>query len=79
MTEEYKSLKSNNKYTIIIVKSGIFYHAYGKDAIIVGNLLRSKTGFYGNKLFTSIYRTKLDLLLSRLRVKEISYIVFESK
>lgn len=75
MNEEYRKLKSSNKYSIIIVKFGIFYNAYGKDAIIIGNLLSCKTIFYGNKLCVSIHNTKLDLLLSRLRMKGIPYIV----
>lgn len=79
MNEEYKKLKSNNKYSIIIVKSGTFYNAYGKDAIIIGWFLGLTPFFYGNKLTVAIHKVKINLLLSRLRVKEISYILIDSK
>ena len=38
MNEEYLKIKSENKYKIVIVKTGLFYSAYGKDAIIINEM-----------------------------------------
>lgn len=75
MNEEYISLKKENKYSIVIIKSGIFYNAYGKDAIIISNITNYKLFFYNDKLCISFPKESLNLLLSRLRTRNISYIV----
>ena len=75
MNEEYVKLKKNNKYCIIITKSGLFYNVYGKDAIIINNMTNYKLFFYNDKLCTSFPKESLNLILSRLRTMNISYIV----
>ena len=75
MNEEYVKLKKNNKYCIIITKSGLFYNVYGKDAIIINNMTNYKLFFYNDKLCISFPNESLNLILSRLRTMNISYIV----
>ena len=75
MNEEYILLKKENKYSIVIVKSGLFYNVYGRDAIIISNITNYKLFFYNDKLCISFPRESLNLLLSRLRTRNIGYIV----
>ena len=75
MNEEYILLKKENKYSIIIIKSGLFYNVYGRDAIIISNITNYKLFFYNDKLCISFPKESLNLLLSRLRTRNIGYIV----
>lgn len=45
------------------------------DAIIIGNITNYKLFFYNDKLCISFPKESLNLLLSRLIIKDISYIV----
>jgi len=75
MNEEYILLKKENKYSIIIVKFGLFYDVYGRDAIIISNITNYKLFFYSDKFCISFLKESLNLLLSRLRTRDISCIV----
>lgn len=79
LNEEYKNLKNKNKYSIVIVQSGMFYNIYGKDAAIIAHLLGYKLFLYGNKLCLSFPSSNLEMVTGRLRIMDIAYIIIKGK
>lgn len=70
----YFEIKSNNKDVVVIIKYGLLYGAFSNDAIIVSYLSNYKL-FYNNCLCVSFTDKSLYVTLTRLRVRNINYIV----
>ena len=73
--DKYEKIKENNKNSIVIIKYGLFYNVFHEDAIIISYLMNYKLFYNNNKLCTSFTDKSISLVLSRLRLRKISYIV----
>ena len=77
--KDYYNLKNEYKNSIILIKIGLFYNAYNEDAIIIHNLTKYKLYNNNGIMCTSFTDKSIDLVLSRLRSMNVSYIVKTSK
>lgn len=77
--KDYYNLKNEYKNSIILIKIGLFYNAYNEDAIIMHNLTKYKLYNNNGIMCTSFTDKSIDLVLSRLRSMNVSYIVKTSK
>lgn len=77
--KDYYNLKNEYKDSIILIKIGLFYNTYIEDAIIIHNLTRYKLYNNNGIMCTSFTDKSIDLVLSRLRSMNVSYIVKTSK
>ena len=77
--EEYFKLKNENKKSIIMIKKGLFYNAFYEDAIMMSYLMNYKIYYNNDKLCISFPDKSLSLVLSRLRVRKISYVLINKE
>ena len=77
--EEYFKLKNENKKSIIMIKKGLFYNAFYEDAIMMSYLMNYKIYYNNDKLCISFPDKSLSLVLSRLRVRKISYLLINKE
>ncbi len=77
--KDYYNLKNEYKNSIILIKIGLFYNTYNEDAIIIHNLTKYKLYNNNGIMCTSFTDKSIDLVLSRLRSMNVSYIVKTSK
>lgn len=73
------NLKNEYKNSIILIKIGLFYNTYNEDAIIIHNLTKYKLYNNNGIMCTSFTDKSIDLVLSRLRSMNVSYVVKISK
>lgn len=76
---KYEKIKEDYKTSIVIIKYGLFYNVFSEDAIIINYLTNYKLFYNNNKLCASFTDKSISLVLSRLRVRKISYIVVNKK
>ena len=79
MLEKYNEIKEKNENSVVIIKSGIFYNMYKEDAIIISYLMNYKLFYNNNNICVSFTDKSLSLVLSRLRIRKISYIVINKE
>lgn len=72
---DYFEVKSNNKDAVVIIKYGLFYSTFSNDAIIVSYISNYKLFYNNNCLCVSFTDKSLYVILTRLRVRNINYIV----
>lgn len=77
--KDYYNLKNEYRNSIILIKIGLFYNTYNGDAIIIHNLTKYKLYNNNGIMCTSFTDKSIDLVLSRLRSINVSYIVKTSK
>ena len=70
-------LQEKNNQRVVLIKTGIFYIATGKDAIFLNKVLKLKcTCFSENVCKVGIPETSLPKYLERLDRLNVSYIVY---
>lgn len=69
--EIYESYKKKYQNTLIIIKEGIFYHAYDDDGKILWYLFRYK--YTNNK--ASFGNTPYDKVIDKLKELDISFVI----
>ena len=83
MTDNNKSKENSdfNEYKngIILNKIGLFYNTYNEGTIIIHNLNKYKLYNNNGIMCTSFTDKSIDLVLSRLRSMNVSYVVKTSK
>ena len=79
MINEYLNIKDNNKDIVIIIKYGLFYNAFNEDAIIISYLSNYKLFYNNDYLCVSFTDKSLYIVLTRLRVRNINYIVINKE
>lgn len=72
---DYFNIKKDNRDIVIIIKYGLFYNAFSNDAIIVSYISNYKLFYNNNCLCVSFTDKSLYVILTRLRVRNINYIV----
>ena len=77
--KDYYNLKNEYKNSIILIKIRLFYNTYNEDTIIIHNLTKYKLYNNNGIICTSFTDKSIDLVLSRLRSMNVSYIVKTSK
>ena len=75
----YNNIKNANPDSIVIIKNGIFYNTFYDDAKIISYIMNYKLFYYNNILCVSFPDKNLYLLLSRLRIRNVGYIVIDNK
>lgn len=76
MEEIIRNIKEIHKNTVLLLKVGSFYHAYGKDAYIISYLFRYQMKRTGKGYNTcGMPTTGLNKVLKGLEDKKINYLV----
>lgn len=77
MLEEYYKYKTNYSEYIIIIKSGNFYEAIDKDALIVNKLFKYKITKLSDTIKCGFPITCIEKVIKVLNEHNINYIVVE--
>ena len=73
-----RSIKEIHHDYVVLIKIGAFYHAYGKDAYIIGYLFGYKRKSFGDNSSTCGFpKNTLAFVESKLEDKKINYIVID--
>jgi len=74
----YKELKQDYSKYIIIIKSGNFYIAFNKDAIIINDLLNYTLNETKNGIKIVFPITGLEKLIKKTEEKNLNYLIIEN-
>lgn len=74
-----KNIKEIHPRDILLIKTGTFYNAYGKDAYIISYLFNYKLTKKENIYSCSFPAVKLNNVLATLEHKKINYILLDKR
>lgn len=72
---ELEKLKIDREDVVILVKIGVFYHAYGKDAYVLSYLCNYQIKKAQKMSSTGFPVSTIDSVLKKLESEKISYVV----
>lgn len=77
LTEEIEKLQIENEGSIVLIKSGIFFVAIGKDAVILNELLGLKTTCLKDRVCKVGFPVRnVEKYIRLLTEKEVSFVIY---
>lgn len=77
MIDKYLEVKEQYKYSIIIIKSGIFYVSFNEDAKILSYLFNYKVKDNSDYLIVGFPEKVLDKIINKFEESNLSYITIK--
>lgn len=77
LTEEIERLQNENEGSIVLIKSGIFFVAIGKDAVVLNELLGLKTTCLKDRVCKVGFPVRnVEKYIRLLTEKEVSFVIY---
>ncbi len=74
-----KTIKLIHKYDIVLIKSGKFYHAYGKDSYIISFLFKYQIRKIEDTTTCGFPLNSLNKVIAKLEENKINYIILDRR